>query len=199
MSERTQREFADMLDTLDRSDRARLSSANPDGLGFTIGFCVESLYRGPRGTVEQRGGEVQVIFQMHPDHPLVPPFAVAKTPDLYNSHIANPARAPRNMPPLPFVCLGPFSPQMRIGDWVVATYDVLRWSRISTTSPLDEEAAAFARRESAKPGRFPVDTRPFWREGVATQPAAPEPSRATAAHASPVVSAGLRLGEWRSQ
>lgn len=199
MSERIEREFADMLDTVDRSDRARLISASPDGLGFTVGFEVESLFRGPQGTVLQRAGEVQVLYQMHPDHPLVAPFAVAKTAGLFNAHIANPARAPRNVPPLPFVCLGHFEPWMRIGDWVVTTYDLLRWSRISTESPLDEEAAAFARRESAKPGRFPVDTRSFWREGVESKPAAPAPPREEAANVSPAASSGLRLGEWRSQ
>lgn len=198
MSERLRNEFAGVLETLDRSDVAWLRSARDDGLAIAIEFEVRSLYCGDRGTVEERDGVVTVHYQLHPDHPQVPPIAVANTPRLFNVHINDPVNGARHLPPIPLICLGPFLPQMRLSDWVVATYDLLRWACISTQMPLNESAAQYARRECATPGRFPVDPRGFWREEVARgadEQCAAAGAGETARGVGPV---GLRLGpEWR--
>jgi hypothetical protein len=198
VSERLRNEFAGVLETLDRSDVAWLHSARGDGLEIAIEFEVRSLYCGERGTVEERDGVVAVHYKLHPDHPLVPPIAVANTPGLFNVHINDPVNVAPHLPPIPLVCLGPFLPQMRLSDWVVATYDLLRWACISTQRPLNEAAARYARLECATPGRFPVDSRGFWRDDVgggANEESAAAGGGDTARGAG---STGLRLGpEWR--
>ena len=200
MNERLQKEFAGVLETLDHSDVAWLRAAGGDGLMIVVEFDVRSLYRGAQGVVEERAGVVGVRYQLHPDHPQVPPIPVADTPQLFNVHINDPELGAPNLPPIPLICLGPFLPQTRLSDWVVATYDLLRWARISTERPLNVAAAQFARRESAKPGRFPVDPRSFWRDGaesVADETVAPPAPNE--GEPSPAAAAGLRLGDgWRT-
>jgi hypothetical protein len=202
VSERLHNELAGLFETLDRSRAARLRGASEDGLTIDVVFDVVSLYRMAHAAVEERDGLVVVRYQLHPQHPRVAPAAVARTRHLFNVHVNDPEHCASHLPPIPLICLGPFLPQLRLSDWVVATYDLLRWARISTERPLNEEAAQFARRESAKPGRFPVDPRPFWL-GEAERGAEAEPDSASAqplgAGAAGAVSAGLRLGsEWRS-
>jgi hypothetical protein len=199
--ERIRNEFAGTLETLERSDVAWLRSASSDALRLEVDFDVRSLYRNADGGVEERDGVVGVRYQLHPDHPQVPPIAVSLTPHLFNVHVHDPAVGASHLPPIPLFCLGPFLPQMRVSDWVVATYDLLRWARISTERPLNEAAAAFARRECAKPGRFPCDPRPFWRVEAETDAAA-QPIRpdGTDSDAPGAEAAGMRLGSgWRAQ
>ena len=207
MSERLRNELAGLIETLDRSGAAGLRSASEGGLTIDVDFDVISLYRGTHTTVEERDGVVVVRYQLHPQHPRVAPAAVALTRHLFNVHINDPENPASQLPPIPLICLGPFLPQMRLSDWAIATYDLLRWARISTRRPLNEVAAQFARRESARPGRFPVDPRPFWRaeaEGsagaepgsVSTQPTGTE---STGTQPVGTASAGLRLrSEWRT-
>jgi hypothetical protein len=202
VSERLRNELAGLLETLDRSGAARLRSASEGGLIIDVDFDVVSLYRGAHTAVEERDGVVVVRYQLHPQHPRVAPAAIALTRHLFNVHINDPENPASQLPPIPLICLGPFLPQMRLSDWAIATYDLLRWARISTERPLNEAAAQFARRESARPGRFPVDPRPFWR-GEAEWGAGAEPGAASAqpkgSEAAGAASAGLRLGsEWRS-
>jgi hypothetical protein len=205
MSERLRNELAGLIETLDRSGAAWLRSASEAGLILDVDFDVVSLYRGAHAAVEVREGVVAVRYQLHPQHPQVAPAAVALTRHLFNVHIADPENCASHLPPIPLICLGPFLPQMRVSDWVVATYDLLRWARISTERPLNELAAQFARRECARPGRFPVDPRPFWRRegqrGAGAKPELPGSAGAPATGTDPAgtASAGLRLGsEWRA-
>jgi hypothetical protein len=203
VSERLRNELAGLIETLDRSRAARVHSVSEGGRVIDVEFNVISLYQGAHAAVEQRGGVVVARYQLHPQHPRVAPVAVALTRHLFNVHVADPKnRVSPRQPPIPLICLGPFLPQMRLADWAVATYDLLRWARISTQRPLNELAAQFARRESAKPGRFPVDPRPFWREEAersAGAQAGSASAQAAGAGVAGAVPAGLRLGsEWRT-
>jgi hypothetical protein len=205
MTERLRNELAGLIDTLDRSRGASLRSVSEGGLRFDVDFDVVSLYREGHAAVEERGGVVTVSYQLHPQHPQVTPVAVALTPRLFNVHINDPENCAPQLPPIPLICLGPFLPHMRVSDQVVVTYDLLRWARISTERPMNEAAAQFARRESAKPGRFPVDLRHFWRaeaeQGAAARPELPGSRGAQPRGPEPAgtASVGLRLGsEWRT-
>jgi hypothetical protein len=200
MSQRLRNEVSGLMETLDRSRAAGLRSISEGGLRLDVGFEVTSLYRGAHAAVEEREDLVVVRYQLHPRHPNVTPVAVALTRDLFNAHIVDPENCPPHLPPIPLICLGPFLPRMRVSDQVVATYDLLRWARISTERPMNEEAAAFARRECARPGRFPVDVRPFWRDEAEQNAAAGTASAASpGTKAAGVGSVGLRLGsEWRA-
>ena len=201
MTARLRAEFETVLETLDRSDVAWLDFASDDRLSIAVEYDVRSLYTVDRGAVAERSGVVGLLFQLHPEHPHVAPLVVARTRHLFNAHISDPESGNTQLPPVPLVCMGPFDPLMRIADWVVAAYDLLRWARISTQRPLNEAAAQFYRRESARPGRFPVDPRSFWRVGE--EPAKPGqgPSRESDAKRAVETSSpgvGLRLGSsWR--
>ena len=209
MSERVRVEFETLIETLDYTDRAWLHSVSEDRLQVTVAYDVKTLYRvgggagvgagvgvGDARLVEQREGAVRMLFQLHPEHPQVPPFVVARTPDLFNVHIFDPACGDDRLPPIPVVCLGAFEPHMRIADWIAAGHDLLRWERVATERPLNEAAAEFYRRESATPGRFPIDPRPLWRTGAPPDGTGQHAARAPGSNpAGP----GLRLGSsWRS-
>jgi hypothetical protein len=137
--------LAGLIETLDRSGAAWLRSASEAGLILDVDFDVVSLYRGAHAAVEEREGMVAVRYQLHPQHPQVAPAAVALTRHLFNVHIADPENCASHLPPIPLICLGPFLPQMRVSDWVVATYDLLRWARISTERPLNPSLLAQGR------------------------------------------------------
>ena len=207
MNDRLRQEFTSVLETLDRSDRACLASASPDLLRVAVEYDVTSLYsvyaagHGEHDVVEERTGLVELVFNLHPEHPAVAPIVVARTPNLYNSHISDPERGGDALAPFPLVCMGPFDPQLLVADWVVAAFDLLRWARISTQNPLNEAAARFYRQESAKPGRFPVDTRSFWRDGDEPVKRPIENSRSGSSASLEVdasANPGLRIGAWRS-
>ncbi len=202
MSERLRNELSGLIETFDRSRAARLRAASEGGGVIDVDFDVVSLYRGAHMAVEEHSGVVGVRYHLHRQHPQVAPVAVALTRHLFNAHINDPENPASHLPPIPLICLGPFLPQMRLSDWAVATYDLLRWARISTERPLNEVAAQFARRESARPGRFPVDPRPFWRAeavGSAGAERGSASAQPTGTESTATVSAGLRLGsEWRS-
>jgi hypothetical protein len=163
------------------SPRARLCRASDDGRVYDVEFDVCTLVRDDTGRVYREERRVRVLYELHPQHPLRNPVVFARDIDLYNAHVNDP-RAPGPLPPIPLICMGEFQPWMRLADWIEATYDVLRWRRIATDSPLNEEAAAFARQ--GDPGRFPVDTRPF-------RPSASSGSRRT----DPDASSGSRGGD----
>ncbi len=161
MNARLQDEYGAMRRTLARSARAWLFDVNSELDLYRVDFEVRTLVRRAGGCVAEEDRIVRVVYQLDADHPLKPPLAVACASDLFNTHVHDPTR-PSRLPSLPLLCLGTFHRSMRVADWLVSTYDVLRFARIATEDPLDEAAAAWARRESAKPGRFPLDTRSFW-------------------------------------
>lgn len=171
MKQRAEIEYAAMFETCERSARARLVRVRHDLRLYEVSIAVRTLVR--RGGVPQpEERSVEVLYQIHEEHPFVPPIAVARPRDLFNPHVLDPEAHPE-VAPVPVVCLGAFQPQMRLADWVVATYDVLRLRRVAPESPLNEEAAAWVRARLASPGSLPLDPRSFWLDEA---PAAPGPA-----------------------
>lgn len=167
-----------MVQTCARSARAILVRVDSERRHYEVSMEVRTLVRrsgAPR--VEER--VVDLLYQLHPEHPFVPPLAVARQRGLFNPHLHDPEARP-DLAPVPLLCLGAFEPRMRLADWVLATYDVLGLRRVAPESPLNEEAAAWVREQLATPGALPLDRRSFWRED-APSVAAPSVAPVTAA------------------
>jgi hypothetical protein len=167
-------EHESVCQTLVRTDHAWLIRTSLDLLRHDVVYAVRTVARDAAGRIREEDLEVGVIFQLHPDHPRVAPLVICQRNDVYNTHIHDVARGD---PPFAAVCMGTFFAEQRLGDWIAGVWDVLRWARIATDHPLNPEAAAWARRESATPGRFPVDPRRWSRR---TPPASAMPAEASA-------------------
>ena len=162
MRERLRVEGETLRETLARSDHAWLVHASPDGLLYEVEFEVRTLLQDRERRIDERERVVGILYHLHEDHPHRLPIAVARETELFNTHVADPRQGPP-APPIPLLCLATFQPQHRLADWVVATWDVLRWQKIATDSAMNREAAEYARRELRDPDRFPIDRRDFWR------------------------------------
>jgi hypothetical protein len=148
--------------TLAGSDHAWLLRASEDGRVYEVEFEVRTLFQDDARRIEECERIVGVLYHLHEDHPHRPPLAVARELQLFNTHVADPRHGPP-APPMPVLCLASFQPQHRLADWVLATWDVLRWQKIATDSVMNPEAAAYALEELRDPERFPIDRRSFWR------------------------------------
>ena len=60
----------------------------------------------------------------------------------------------------PFICLGPFRPGTPLVEICFRVYSVISWQNYGLANPLNDAAAAWARRHM---DRFPVDARPLKR------------------------------------
>ncbi len=163
MNARLEAEHHALRQTLARSARAWLFDVSPGLDLYRVEFEVRTLVRKPDRRICEEDRIVRVVYQLDADHPKTQPLVIACASDLFNSHIHDVTR-PSALPPLPVFCLGTFHSRMRLADWLVQTYDVLRWARSASEHALDEAAAAWARVESAKKDRFPIDRRSFWEE-----------------------------------
>jgi hypothetical protein len=144
--------------SLARTTRARLVESDAEGRRYLVSFDVRTLVRLGDGTIGAERREVPVLYLLAAAHPVVPPLAVAQAWDLFHPHVADPTASPAGAA---VVCLGRFRMHDRLGGWIVATWDVLRFARLGLDHPLNERAAAWVRRELAVPGRFPTDDRAF--------------------------------------
>ncbi len=145
---------------LARPSRATLVRVEPDGRVYEIVFDVRTMVCGRDQVVRAEHRQVPVLYDLAARHPVENPLAIAGHTDLFNPNVNRPSEAPM-LPPLAFVCLGSFTPAMKIADWIIATYALLAWQRVAADRPLSASAAAWARREG-RSGRVPTDTRPFF-------------------------------------
>ena len=150
-------------ETLDRvvatSPQTHRVQTSPDLRLHEIAFeDVRTLVRDERDHVQEATRTIHVLFEMAADHPRRQPFAIARSAALFSPHIARPGVGP-NHTSIPYMCLGTFQPRMRLADWVVAAWNVLRFANLATDDPIDAEAADWVRR--ADPARFPTDPRTF--------------------------------------
>jgi hypothetical protein len=185
-------EHESVCQTLVRTDHAWLARSTLDLLRHDVVYAVRTVVRDPAGRVREEEREVGVVFQLSPEHPRVPPLVICQQDDLFNTHIHD---VRRGDPPVAIMCMGTFHEERRLGDWVEAVWDVLAWRRIASDHPMNPEAAAWARLEGARPGRWPVDPREFARPrrpGARPEPAPQRPDDDPAP--------GLRiLTPWRSR
>jgi hypothetical protein len=161
--ERLRVEGETLRETLARSDHAWLVQASTDGLLYEVEFEVRTLFQDAARRIDERERVVCILYHLHEDHPHRSPIAVARETGLFNTHVADPRQGP-SAPPIPLLCLSAFQAQHRLADWVVATWDVLRWQKVATDSAMNREAAEYALRALRDPDRFPIDRREFWRE-----------------------------------
>lgn len=177
--------------TLERTWLARMRHVRSDGRSYEIVFDVRTVVRGGDRVVRVEQRNVPVLFELAPDHPAVAPIVIAGADDLFNPNINDPRLRP-DLPPLPFVCLGTFHPQQRIADWVYATHRLLAFDLLAADHPFNPEAADWARREIGR-GRFPTDSRPFFRARPATE-LDPHPRGGDAPNQVPARSLRLLVG-----
>lgn len=166
MSRRFEAEVASVESAVSRAPRARLLEVDRAGRRIAVELRVRTLVRRGGGTVSVEERAVATTFLLHVEHPRIPPLAVLHDAGVWNPHVADPARHAIGVAAL---CLGDFAPQRRLGEWVVAAYDVLRLARLALDQPLNPEAAAWVRSALAEPERFPTDRRGFFEadEGAA--------------------------------
>jgi hypothetical protein len=146
---------------LARTKRATLERVDLDGQLYEITFRVRTLVRLGDGSVAREERNVLVSYLLLPEHPRRPPAVWVRATDLWNPHVHDVASGP---PPVAALCLGRFRAHDRLGDWIVATWDVLRLARHGLDQPFCEPAAAWVRRELGIPGALPTDPRPFFEE-----------------------------------
>jgi hypothetical protein len=167
VSTRLELEHESVVETLRRTDHAWLERTSPDLRRHDVVYAVRTIVRDRAGRIREEEREVGVIFELDPEHhPRVPPLVVCRSLDLFHPNIADGRWSPAAV-----VCMGSFLAQQRLGDWVVGTWDILRWGRLATDHALNAEAAAWARLELGTPDRFPVDRREFARPRRRTPPA----------------------------
>ena len=154
---------------LERPCRALLERVTPDLQRYDVLFEVRTLVRGDDRVIREEERIVRVAYLLTAEHPLLPPLVIAGDGDLFCTHVHDPHTPGTSLPPIPLMCLGGFSVDQRIANWVFATYSVLGWKRIASDHAVNHEAAAWARREMAS-GRFPIERRSFFIHEPAPDP-----------------------------
>jgi hypothetical protein len=157
-------EHDSVVRTLALTDLAWLADTSPDLLHHRVLYEVRTLVKDGAGLVREAELEVAAAFHLHPEHPRIAPLVVLEK-TTYHPNVHDPARGE---PPFAAVCLGEYPAERRLGDWVVALWEVLAWQRVGLAHGLNPEAAAFARTRSAEP----VDPRSFLRVRRARGPGA---------------------------
>lgn len=152
--------------TLALSDLAWLAHTTPDLLHHRVIYEVRTLVKDAAGLVREADLEVGASFHLHAQHPRVAPLVVVEHAGIHHPNVADPALGGL---PIAAVCLGEFPAQSRLGEWVLALWEVLAWQRVGTAHGLNPEAAAFARAR----GPSPVDPRSFVRSRRPRGSAAP--------------------------
>jgi len=150
------------VDTLfERPCRAQLERVTPDLQRYDVRFDVRTMVRGEDRVIREEQRIVRVAYLLTEQHPVLAPLVIAGEGDLFCTHVFDPRTPGTSLPPIPLMCLGGFSVEQRIANWIFTTYYVLGWKRIATDHAVNREAAAWACKQMPS-GRFPIEKRTFY-------------------------------------